>query len=153
MVLAAAAEHGWTIGTAESATGGLVAARLTAIPGASATYRGSIVAYSTELKHELLGVDGATVQDQGVVSEPTAIAMAEGGAARLGVDVCVAVTGSAGPDPQELEVGTMIIAVRTPDAAMAKTLRLPGDRERVRTYATTAALHMLRLALAGEWWH
>jgi nicotinamide-nucleotide amidase len=52
-----------------------------------------------------------------------------------------------------LEVGTMIIAVRTPDAAMAKTLRLPGDRERVRTYATTAALHMLRLALAGEWWH
>ncbi len=153
MVLAAAAEHGWTIGTAESATGGLVAARLTAIPGASATYRGSIIAYSTELKHELLGVDSAIVQDQGVVSEQTAIAMAEGGAARLGVDVCLAVTGSAGPDPQELEVGTMIFAVRTPDAAKAKTLRLPGDRERVRTYATTAALHMLRLALDGEWWH
>ena len=153
MVLAAAGEHGWTIGTAESATGGLVAARLTAIPGASATYRGSIIAYSTELKHELLDVGGAMVQDLGVVSEQTAIAMAQGGAVRLGVDVCVAVTGSAGPDPQELAVGTMIVAVRTPDAVKAKTLRLPGDRERVRTYATTAALQMLRLALAGEWWH
>lgn len=153
MVLAAAGEHGWTIGTAESATGGLVAARLTAIPGASATYRGSIIAYTTELKHELLDVGGAMVQDLGVVSEQTAIAMAQGGAVRLGVDVCVAVTGSAGPDPLELEVGTMIVAVRTPDAVKAKTLRLPGDRERVRTYATTAALQMLRLALAGEWWH
>ena len=130
-----------------------MAARLTAIPGASATYRGSIIAYSTELKHELLDVGGAMVQDLGVVSEQTAIAMAQGGAVRLGVDVCVAVTGSAGPDPQELAVGTMIVAVRTPDAVKAKTLRLPGDRERVRTYATTAALQMLRLALAGEWWH
>ncbi len=153
MVLAAAAEHGWTIGTAESATGGLVAARLTAVPGASATYRGSVVAYSTELKHELLDVDSAIVQDQGVVSEQTAIAMAEGGAVRLGVDVCLAVTGSAGPDPQDQEVGTMIFAVRTPDAVRARTLRLPGDRERIRTYASTAGLHMLRLALAGEWWH
>ncbi|MEE9205733.1 MAG: competence/damage-inducible protein A, partial [Acidimicrobiia bacterium] len=153
MVLAAAAEHGWTIGTAESATGGLVAARLTAVPGASATYRGSVVAYSTELKHELLDVGSAIVQDQGVVSEQTAIAMAEGGAVRLGVDVCLAVTGSAGPDPQEQEVGTMIFAVRTPDAVRARTLRLPGDRERIRTYASTAGLHMLRLALAGEWWH
>ena len=153
MVLRAAAEHGWTIGTAESATGGLVAAKLTAIPGASATYRGSILAYSTELKHELLDVDSEIVQAQGVVSEQTAIAMAEGGAVRLGVDVCLAVTGSAGPDPQELEVGTMIFAVRTPDAVKARTLHLPGDRERIRTYATTAGLHMLRLALAGEWWH
>lgn len=153
MVLAAAAEHGWTIGTAESATGGLVAARLTAVPGASATYRGSVVAYSTELKHELLDVGSAIVQDQGVVSEQTAIAMAEGGAVRLGVDVCLAVTGSTGPDPQEQEVGTMIFAVRTPDAVRARTLRLPGDRERIRTYASTAGLHMLRLALAGEWWH
>jgi nicotinamide-nucleotide amidase len=82
-----------------------------------------------------------------------AAAMAQGGAARLGVDVCLAVTGSAGPDPQEREPGTMIMAVRTPEDVRAKTLRLPGDRERVRTYSTTAALHLLRLAVVGEWWH
>jgi len=153
MVLTTAAERGWTLGTAESATGGLVAARLTAVPGASSVFRGAIVAYSTDLKHELLDIAGAVATDHGVVSEEMAIEMARGGSARLGVDVCLAVTGSAGPEAQEREVGTMIFAVRTPEDARAKTLRLPGDRERVRTYATTAALHSLRLAVAGEWWH
>ncbi|RZV43277.1 MAG: damage-inducible protein CinA, partial [Acidimicrobiia bacterium] len=64
----------------------------------------------------------------------------------------VAVTGSAGPDPQEREVGTMVVAVATPDDARARTFRMPGDRERVRTYTTTAALHLVRLAVTGEWW-
>ncbi len=153
IVLRAASERGWTVGTAESATGGLVAARLTGVPGASATFRGSIIAYTTDLKHEMLGVEESTSAKHGVVSEETAIAMAEGGAARLGVDVCLAVTGSAGPDTQERRVGTMVLAVRTPESARAKTVRLPGDRERIRTYSTTAALHLLRLALSGEWWH
>jgi len=152
LVLDAASERGWMVGTVESATGGLVAARMTAIPGASATFRGSIIAYATDIKLELLDVEESIAEEHGVVSEETAIAMAEGGAIRLGVDVCLAVTGSAGPVPQERDVGTMTFAVRTPEAVMAKTLRLPGDRERVRTYATTAALHLLRLALGGEWW-
>jgi len=130
-----------------------VAARLTAVPGASATFRGSIVAYATDLKHELLGVGVSNTQQHGVISEETAIAMAEGGAVGLGVDVCVAVTGSAGPAEGGRDVGTMIFAVRTPESVRAKTLLLPGDRERVRTYATTAALHLLRLAIKGEWWH
>ena len=111
------------------------------------------MAYSTDLKHELLDIADAVTSDHGVVSEEMATAMAVGGSARLGVDVCLAVTGSAGPDAQEREVGTMVMAVRTPEDVRAKTFRLPGDRERVRTYSTTAALHLLRLAVAGEWWH
>jgi nicotinamide-nucleotide amidase len=78
--------------------------------------------------------------------------MAEGAADRMQADVAVAVTGSAGPDPQEREIGTMIIGVHTPDGSGTRVLRLPGDRERIRTYATTAALHLLRLAIVGEWW-
>ncbi len=140
--------RGWSLGTAESATGGMVAARITSVPGASDVFVGSVVAYSTGVKEELLGVDASG----GVVSEDAALSMAEGAARRLGADVAIAVTGSAGPDPQERAVGTMIAAVRTPDGARARTLRLPGDRERVRTYATTSALHLARLAVSGEWW-
>ncbi|MFQ5947931.1 MAG: CinA family protein, partial [Acidimicrobiia bacterium] len=91
-------------------------------------------------------------EEHGEVSEPTALAMAEGVAHLLGADVAAAVTGSAGPEPLEVAAGTMIVAVRTPEQARAQTLRLPGDRERVRTYASTSALHLLRLAVLGEWW-
>lgn len=153
MVLGMLEDRGWTLGTAESATGGLVAGRLTSVSGASKTYRGSIVAYASDVKELLLDVDPETMSSSGVVSVDTALAMAEGGARRLGVDVCLAVTGSAGPEPQDQPVGTMVIAVRTPEGVHAKTLALPGDRERVRTYATTAALHLLRLGVSGDWWH
>jgi nicotinamide-nucleotide amidase len=95
----------------------------------------------------MLGVAAETIAEHGVVSEPVALEMVEGAARALGVDVAVSVTGSAGPDPQDKPVGTMVFAVRTPHGAVARTLRLPGDRERVRTYTTTAALHHLRLAL------
>ena len=78
--------------------------------------------------------------------------MANGAAAALGADVVVAVTGSAGPDAQEQPVGTMVVAVRTPEEVRVQTLRMPGDRERVRTYTTTAALHLTRLALEGASW-
>jgi len=144
-------ERGWTIGTAESATGGMIAAALTAVPGASNYVRGSVVAYATEVKEQVLGVDTETL-GAGVVSEPTAIAMAQGAREVLGADVVVAVTGSAGPDPQERDVGTMVIAVATPEDARARTLKMPGDRERIRTYATTAALQLTRMAVTGEWW-
>jgi nicotinamide-nucleotide amidase len=136
-------QRGWTIGTAESATGGLVGRRLTSLPGASETFRGSVVAYASDLKSSILGVADATLDDHGVVSEATAQEMADGARSVLGVDVAVAVTGSAGPEPLEQPVGTMIVAVSTPNSSTVTTLHLPGDRERVRTYTATAALHLV----------
>jgi nicotinamide-nucleotide amidase len=140
-------EKGWTIGTAESATGGLVAAELSSLPGSSAYFRGAVVAYVPDLKESLLGVD---VDAQ--VSEETAVSMALGARKTLSVDVAIAVVGSAGPDPLEQPVGTMIVAIATPEGEQAHTLRLPGDRERVRIYATTGALHLARLGIEGRWW-
>ncbi len=133
-------------------TAGLVAARLTARPGSSEVFRGGVVAYAGDLKRSALGVSEATLADHGAVSPETARAMAAGAKRLLNVDVAVAVTGSAGPDPQEHPPGTVVIAVETPDDGRARMLRLPGDRERVRAYATTAALHLTRLALTGSWW-
>lgn len=143
-------EHSWSLGTAESATGGMIAARLTSIPGASDTFRGAIVAYQEDIKAGLLGVSAETISRHGVVSEEVAVEMADGAAKALDADVVVSVTGSAGPDPHDKPVGTMVIGVRTPERTTARLLRFPGDRERVRTYTTTAALHHLRLALQGE---
>jgi nicotinamide-nucleotide amidase len=142
----------WKIATAESATGGMIAGRITAVAGASNHFVGGVVAYATSLKRSILGVSEELIAEHGVVSEPVALAMAEGAAVRLSADVVIAVTGSAGPDPQERDVGTMVIAVRTPEAAQTRTLHMPGDRERVRVYTSTAALHLARLAVAGTWW-
>ena len=153
ILLRLAEETGWSLATAESATGGMVAARITSVPGASAFFRGSVVAYSTDVKRDVLGVPAGMIEEHGVVSEPVAIAMAEGVARVLGADVALAVTGSAGPEPQGRPVGTMVIGVRTPENAMARTVSLPGDRERIRTYTTTGALQLARLAMTGEWWH
>ncbi|MBT8199302.1 MAG: nicotinamide-nucleotide amidohydrolase family protein, partial [Acidimicrobiia bacterium] len=149
LVLSAARSRGWKLATAESATGGLIASRLTSVPGASDVVLGGVVAYATAMKAKLLGVP-IEILDDGVVSEDTAIAMAEGACRELGADAAIAVTGSAGPTPQEKDVGTMVFGFATPEGVGARTLKMPGDRERVRTYATTAALHFLRLALQGE---
>jgi len=144
--------RGWTLGTAESATGGMVASRITSVPGASRVYHGSIVAYTNELKVSMLGVDPALIDEHGVVSEPVAAAMAEGARSLLGVDVAVGVTGSAGPDPLEQPMGTMAIAVATPETTLGRTLSFPGDRERIRVFASTAALQWLRMTLEGMDW-
>ena len=152
IVLKLCADQGWTIGTAESATGGLVAAALTSVPGSSAVVRGGIVAYHPEVKTGLLGVDPGIIERHGLVSEETALAMAAGARRALDVDVAVAITGSAGPDVLEQPAGTMVIAVETPLGARARLSRSPGDRERVRVYTTTAALHLVRLGITGEWW-
>ena len=152
VVLGALEQRGWTLGTAESATGGMVAARITSVPGASTVYRGSVVTYTNDLKEHLLGVDPQTIAEHGVVSEPVALVMAEGARSALGVDVAVSVTGSAGPDPLEQPQGTMAIAVATPDGATSRSLQFPGDRERVRVFASTAALHWLRMSLQGVEW-
>lgn len=141
-------ELGYTIGTAESMTGGLVAAALTALAGSSAVMRGGLVAYDSELKQTLLGVEDVSK----VVTAETAVAMASGGRELLGADVAVSVTGSAGPDPLEKPAGTLVIGVATPDHVQAREMRMAGDRERIRTYATTSALHLVRLALIGRWW-
>ncbi|MXX64164.1 MAG: competence/damage-inducible protein A [Acidimicrobiia bacterium] len=145
-------ERGWTIGTAESVTSGLVATRLSLTEGSSEVFRGSIVAYAGKVKQSLLGVTTQTVETYGVVSPETALAMAEGAARVLDVDVAVATTGVAGPDYLDYPPGTVSVAVRTPLDARTKLLRLPGDRERVRAYATTTALHLTRLGILGEWW-
>lgn len=144
--------RGWTIGAAESMTSGMVAARLSMVPGASAVFRGGVAAYHPQVKTGALGVPAALLEEHGAVSAETARAMAEGAARLLGAEAAVAVTGSAGPEPLERPPGAAFIAVRTPEGERVKMLRLPGDRERVRAYATTAALQLTRLALIGEWW-
>ncbi len=141
-------ELDYTIATAESMTGGLVAAALTSLPGSSAVTRGGIIAYDPELKHRLLGVTDTTT----VVDIVTAEQMARGGRELLGADVVVSVTGSAGPEALEKPPGTMVIGVSTPERTQAKELRMVGDRERIRTYGVTSALHLTRLALIGKWW-
>lgn len=143
-------DRSWTIGSAESATGGLLAARLTSIPGSSSTFRGSLVAYATDLKTGVLSVEPDVISTYGIVSEETAGAMAEGLRDLLAVDVAVAVTGSAGPDPLERDIGTMCVSVVTPVARRSRTFRLPGDRERIRAYTATAALHQVRLAITDR---
>ena len=112
-------------------------------------FRGGIIAYASDLKSTLLGV-AASVVDAGVVSEQTALSMAEGAVEALGVDVAVSLTGSAGPESQEQPVGTIIVGVVTPRGRGVRTFFMPGDRERVRTFATTAALQVLRLGLLGK---
>ncbi|HEX5696831.1 MAG TPA: CinA family protein, partial [Acidimicrobiia bacterium] len=138
----------YTIGTAESMTGGMVTARLTDLPGSSAVVKGGLVAYDSELKRKLLGVTDISH----VVDEETAVTVARGAQALLGVDVAVSVTGSAGPQALEKPVGTVVIGVATPDEARAREMKFSGDRERIRTYATAAALQLTRLALIGKWW-
>lgn len=152
LVLRLCRERGWKLGTAESATGGMVAERITSVAGASQVFVGSVVAYTPTLKTSLLGVPAGLIEGEGVVSEEVALAMAEGGAARLGAEVVVAVTGSAGPEPDGAPVGTMVVAVRTPERSAARTFRMPPDRERARALTSTAALQLMRLALTGEWW-
>ena len=141
--------RGWAMGTAESVTGGAVAARLTSVAGASSFFRGAVVAYQPDLKQSLLGVGGG---ERAWVSEAVALEMARGACSLLAVEVAVGLTGSAGPEPLERPPGTVVVGVVTPEGERAHTLSLPGDRERVRAYAATAALHLTRRALLGEWW-
>lgn len=139
-------DRGLTLAVAESVTGGMVAMRLTAVPGASAVFRGGLVAYASEVKHEVLGVP------RGPVVSPEAVrAMAAGAARRLGADVGLAATGVAGPERQEGHaVGTVFLGLHRDGGSEAHEVRLPGDRERIRQYAVIALLNLLRLRLAGS---
>jgi nicotinamide-nucleotide amidase len=143
-------ERGLTLGCAESVTGGMVAARITDVPGASAVFRGGVVAYAPEVKAGALGVDPGLIATRGVVSPAVARAMAEGAQRLLGSDVAVATTGAAGPTPHgDVPVGTVALAVAGPDGEAVREVRLPGDRATVRRLATTAALNLVRLHLLG----
>ena len=141
-------ERGYTIATADSMTAGMVSAALTSVPGASAVVRGGVSAYNPEIKRELLGVEDISA----VVNAETAEAMANGGRRLLRADVCVSVTGSAGPDALEEPPGTMYIGVATPDRTQSRRMTMVGDRERIRAFAVTNALQLTRLALLGKWW-
>jgi nicotinamide-nucleotide amidase len=143
---------GLTLATAESCTGGLVSARLTAVPGASAVFLGGVVAYANDVKQAELGVPAAILEEYGAVSAEAAKAMAHGVRERLGADVGVAVTGVAGPDggTEEKPVGLVFVHVVGPDGEEARRTELPGDREMVRGRATAAALHLVRRLLENR---
>lgn len=140
---------GCTLALAESCTGGLIASRLTDIPGSSDYVERGVVCYSNRSKVELLGVAEALVASHGAVSEPVARAMAEGIRTRAGTDAGVGVTGIAGPTggSPEKPVGTVAIAVAIGDAVRVRTVRFFGDREQIKFQAAQAALNMLRLML------
>jgi PncC family amidohydrolase len=140
-----------TVAVAESLTGGLLGAALTTTPGASRTFRGGVLAYATDLKETLLGVPGPLIAAEGVVSAEVAAAMAGGVRDRLRATYGVALTGVAGPDPQEGQLpGTVFVAVAGPDGGRVRAVRVAGDREEVRGAAVRAGLELLRDALAGE---
>jgi nicotinamide-nucleotide amidase len=136
--------RGLTFGVAESLTGGLIASRLVNVPGASAWFRGGVVAYHEQVKFDVLGVPTGPV-----VTESAAAAMAEGARAITGADVGLGITGVAGPDDQDgVAPGTVFVGLVLPGRAPeTREIRVPGDRERVRQYAAISALDLVRRAL------
>jgi len=147
VVLALCRARGWTLATAESCTGGMVAERLTSVPGASDAFVGSVVAYANEVKERELGV--TTLAEFGAVSAETAAAMAAGVRERLRADVGIAVTGIAGPDggTADKPVGLVYVHVETPERLRGIEFSYPSDRESIRKRATVAALHLARRLL------
>jgi nicotinamide-nucleotide amidase len=136
---------GQTVAVAESLTGGLLGAALSQRAGSSASFRGSVVVYATDLKQTLAGVPAEVLAQEGAVSPETALALAHGARNRLDADWGIGVTGVAGPTEQEGKpVGTVHMAVSGPGGSEVRSLRLPGDRDRVRTLTVTYALDLLR---------
>jgi len=153
VVLSRLKEKKLTIGTAESCTGGLIAKRLTDIPGASACFKGGIVSYTNEIKAKVLGVPQELLDQYGAVSARVAQAMAEGARRVLGCDIALSSTGVAGPDPDDRgnEVGTMFVAIAAPDGTYVRPLKLGGRpmRERLRTQTASHTFDLARRCLEG----
>lgn len=145
-VLASLGGAGRSLAVAESLTGGMLAATLVDVPGASSVFRGGVVAYATDLKSALLGVDPALLDSRGAVDPEVARQMAAGVRERLGADVGVATTGVAGPDPQDGQPpGTVFVAVDVRGGpSRVRALVLDGDRAAVRAATVQAALALLR---------
>jgi nicotinamide-nucleotide amidase len=152
LVLALCRARGLSLATAESCTGGLVAARLTSVPGSSDAFRGAIVSYADEVKKRELGVPAEILRHHGAVSAETAQAMARGAQERLGVDVAVSVTGVAGPGggTPEKPVGLVYLHAASPYGELAAGFNLPADRETIRRRATVSALHLVRRLLTQD---
>jgi nicotinamide-nucleotide amidase len=145
--------RGWSIATAESCTGGLLAGRLTDLAGSSAYVLGGLVVYSNEAKTELAGVDPALIERVGAVSTEVAEALADGARSRLGAEVGVGITGVAGPGggTAAKPVGLVCFSVAGPHGArITRSARLPGGRADVRDRSTTVAMHLVRRLLRGE---
>ncbi|GIF18475.1 nicotinamide-nucleotide amidase [Actinoplanes tereljensis] len=137
-------ERGETLATAESLTGGLVAATIVEIPGVSAVFRGGLVVYATELKAVLAGVSPTLLAERGPVDPDVALALAAGARERCGADWGVSTTGVAGPDPQDGKaVGLVYVAVAGPTGAQVRELKLEGNRAVIRTESVTAVLSLL----------
>lgn len=151
-LLTALAEQGLSVATAESLTGGLVAAAITDVPGASLHFRGGVVAYATDIKASVLGVPMRTLQDYGPVSPQTAAAMAAAAASVMNADLGLATTGVAGPDPVgEHRPGTAYIAAAGPQGrTLVRRLDLPGERRQVRDACVSAVLRLGLRALRGS---
>ena len=150
-LLAELRRRGATLATAESLTGGRLAALVTGVPGASRSYRGGVVAYATDVKQQVLGVPAELVDRHGVVSAECARAMAEGVRAALGATYAVSTTGVAGPDQQEGKpVGTVYVGVAGPDGGGVTALELVGDRQAVQERTCREAVSALGDKLRGE---
>ncbi len=152
VVVGALAAAGRTLATAESCTGGLVAQRLTGVPGASAVFRGGVVAYANEAKRDLLGVSEELLEAHGAVSGPVARAMAEGARKRFGADYAISTTGISGPDggTDAKPVGLVFVGWSSQDEDVAEELLFPLDRARHRMVTSQVALDWVRRSLAGE---
>lgn len=150
-VLELLVERGETVAVAESLTGGMVAADITAAPGSSRAFRGSVTAYATDLKRDLLGIDGALLEERGAVDEDVARMMAEGVRAALNASWGLSTTGVAGPEPQDGKpVGTVFVAVAGPHGTVCRGLNLDGDRGEIRKGSVEGALALLHDELAGK---
>ena len=145
-------ERGWTLGIAESCTGGLLAGRITARPGSSEHFRGGLVVYGDEAKRELAGVPAELIERHGAVSGEVAGALASGARTAFGAEVGVGVTGVAGPGggTEDKPVGLVWFAVQGPEGGLVRRVQLPGAREDVRDRSTTVAMHLVRRVLRGE---
>jgi competence/damage-inducible protein CinA-like protein len=148
-VLALCRAQGLTLATAESETGGMIASRLTSVPGASDVFVGGVVAYANEVKERQLGVPRGVLVAPGAVSAEAAEAMARGARERLGADVAVAVTGIAGPGggTQDKPVGLVYLHAEGPDGGIGREFGFPGDRDSIRARSTVGALHLVRRLL------
>lgn len=146
------ARAGMTVATAESLTGGALAARIVEVPGASAVFHGGIVSYTEEIKSRLLGVTPSLIREKGVVSEAVAAAMAEGAREALGSSLAVSTTGVAGPTggTPEVPVGTVCIGIAAEGGTRCYTEHFSGDRSSVRGAAVDAALTQLLAYLTEQ---
>ncbi|HVW82166.1 MAG TPA: nicotinamide-nucleotide amidohydrolase family protein [Mycobacteriales bacterium] len=150
-VLAMLRGRGETLATAESLTGGLVGAAITAVPGASTVYRGGVISYASEVKQSLLGVPAEVLAERGAVDPEVAAAMAEGARTRLGATWGLGFTGVAGPEPQDGKpVGTVFVALAGPDGPSVVSLLLSGERDVIRVASCREGLRALYARLARD---